>query len=110
MSTFGIEIDSKDLKTQYSDNENFDPDGFFFVTYRSNTIGSWLVFPKDDGKYWISFLWADQTYREKNLEQCLVGLAIEYMNQNNSKVKELYITPYDDFQRNVLTSMGFKEV
>ena len=38
-STFGIEIDPQTLKSEYVENENFDPNGFFFVTYRSNSIG-----------------------------------------------------------------------
>ncbi|CAI2383318.1 unnamed protein product [Moneuplotes crassus] len=108
-STFGIDIDHKFLKETYADNPQFDPNGFFFVTYRSNTIGNCLVFPDEDGKYWIQFLTADQAYRDKQLEEALIGLAIEYMNSHKSDIKTLYIHPFDQDQQDVLTSMGFTE-
>ena len=108
-STFGIEIDDKTLKEKYSDNENFDPLGFFFVTYRSNTIGNCLVFKDENDLYWIRFLVAAKEYREKKLEEAMVGLAIEYMNTQKSDISTLYIKPFDDFQAEILKEIGFED-
>ena len=35
-----------ELKATYIDSENFDPNGFFFLTYRSQPIGLTLALPK----------------------------------------------------------------
>ena len=34
-----------ELKKQYIDRKDFDPDGFFFITYRSSPIGLALTLP-----------------------------------------------------------------
>ena len=102
-------MDHNLLKERYSDSQNFDPEGFFFITYRSNTIGNCLVWPGSYDLYWIEFLCADQSYREKRLEETLAGLAIEYMNKHKPEIKTLYIRPFDDFQKQILEEMGFEE-
>ena len=108
-SSFNIDMSSQDLKNDYAENSKFDPNAFFFVTYRSSSIGWWLVWPEDDGKYTLKFLWAGQRYRDQNLEQALAGLAIEYMNQHKPDVGKLYISPFDDTQYDKLQEMGFVE-
>mmetsp|Transcript_13373 Transcript_13373/g.15001 ORF Transcript_13373/g.15001 Transcript_13373/m.15001 type:complete len:104 (-) Transcript_13373:43-354(-) len=102
-------MDHKALKETYADNEKFDPLGFFFVTYRSNTIGHCLIFPDNDDRYWIKFLCADKAYREKELEKAIIGLAIEYMNTQKPDSDILYIRPFDEFQKEVIQEIGFEE-
>ena len=48
MRTFGIDISPADLKKLYVENPLFDPEAFFFVTHRSNSIGWWLVWPESN--------------------------------------------------------------
>ena len=115
MRTFGIDISPSELKKTFVESPLFDPEAFFFVTHRSNSIGWCLVWPEDDKadpentKYFIRFLCAEDRYRSKKLEKALAGLAIEYMNKNKPEVGKLYVVTHDQEQWDILKEMGFME-
>jgi len=46
-SVTGKEVSSKELKENYVKHASFDPDGFYFITYRSHAIGIGYLWPSD---------------------------------------------------------------
>ena len=48
-SHYGTDYDSSHFKTVYASKDFFDPNGFFFITYRSNAIGCCLLVNEGNG-------------------------------------------------------------
>ncbi len=69
-----------DLKKQFIDRNDFDPNGFFFITYRSTAIGLALTL-KDDQGWTIPFLTAIPSHYGKGVENCLLNLVIQYLQK-----------------------------
>ena len=65
----------------------FDPDGFFFLTYRSNAIGLTLAFPAQDDPttFEVPFLVAVPSHRNKGVEKALLALILEYCKNKGGK-------------------------
>ena len=77
------------LKQDFVKNDRFDPDGFFFLTYRSNAIGLTLAFPAQDDPttYELPYLVAVPSHRNKGVEKALLALILEYCkNKGATKV------------------------
>ena len=74
------------LKQQYIGDERFDPDGFFFLTYRSNAIGLTLAYPCADEPttYEIPFLVAVPSHRNKGVEMALLALILEFCKKKGA--------------------------
>jgi hypothetical protein len=61
----GMEVSSKYLLTYYVKNPFFDPDGFFFLTHRSNTVGTVLAWKNTALEPSIIFLCPNNTPNRK---------------------------------------------
>ena len=68
------------LKQEYILNERFDPDGFFFLTYRSNAIGLTLAYRcvDDPNAFEVPFLVCVPSHRNKGVEKALLALILQY--------------------------------
>ena len=68
------------LKAEYIKSARFDPDGFFFLTYRSNAIGLTLAYRAvdDQSTFEIPYLVAVPSHRNKGVEKALLALILEY--------------------------------
>ena len=67
----------QELKQSYIDNKGFDPDGFFFITYRSMPIGLTLALPtQEEGEWVIPYLTAIPNYFGRGVEKCLLFLIL----------------------------------
>ena len=68
------------LKQEYVKNARFDPDGFFFLTYRSNAIGLTLAYRCEDdpNTFELPFLVAVPNHRNKGVEKALLALILQY--------------------------------
>ena len=72
-----------ELKQQYIQDERFDPDGFFFLTYRSNAIGLTLAYKvandnEEEIIYEIPFLVCVPSHKDKGVEKALLALILQY--------------------------------
>ena len=92
----------------YVNVDTFDKEGFFFITYRSNAIGTCFLW-KTEERCDLKYLAADPSWRERDVEKCLAGLAIEYLKNRHPEVKTLYVEAYDDDQATRLRDIGFVE-
>ena len=52
---------------------------------------------EEDGKHWIKYLAALRSKRDLGIEECLIGLVIEYINRDKLPIEYVHITPFDDF-------------
>jgi ribosomal protein S18 acetylase RimI-like enzyme len=88
-------FDTKDLKKAYVQSSNFDPNAFFFLTYRSHAIGLCLVWPVDGSPstYEIKHLSCVPGHRNKGVEECLINLAIKYCRCKGAKK---VLVPFDE--------------
>lgn len=68
------------LKKTYIDCPRFDPEGFFFITYRSNAIGLAQCLQAEDGSWEIPFLTAVPNHFGKGVEECLLQLCLSYLH------------------------------
>ena len=75
------------MKKEFIDRKDFDPDGFFFITYRSSPIGLALALPdtETEGSYKIPFLTAIPKYYGKGVESCLMALVLTYLIKKGAK-------------------------
>ena len=74
---FGKEVFKHgELKKKFIQRPDFDPDGFFFITYRSNAIGLTLALPDGKGGWTIPFLTAVPNHYGKGVEMCLMSLVL----------------------------------
>ena len=66
------------LKQEYVQSARFDPDGFFFLTTRSNAIGLTLAYRAVDEEttFEIPFLVAVPSHRNKGVEKALLALIL----------------------------------
>ena len=69
-----------DLKQEYIKSARFDPDGFFFLTYRSNAIGLTLAYRCEDdpNTFELPFLVSVPNHRNKGVEKALLALILQY--------------------------------
>jgi ribosomal protein S18 acetylase RimI-like enzyme len=75
------------------DNAKFDPNGFFFLTYRSHAIGLCMAWPLGNNEYELKFLCSVPSQRNKGVEEALLTLALEYCkNKGATRV----IVKFDD--------------
>ena len=77
------------LKQTYIQDSRFDPDGFFFLTYRSNAIGLTLAYKVAGEKetFEIPYLVCVPSHRNKGVEKALLGLILGYVKkQGGTKV------------------------
>lgn len=72
-----------DLKKEYIDRKEFDPEGFFFITYRSTAIGL-AVTIKNNEEWTIPFLTAIPGYNGKGVENCLLNLVMQYLQKKQA--------------------------
>ena len=86
-STDPEKYDPQQLKQEYVQSARFDPDGFFFLTYRSNAIGLTLAFPSQDDPttFEVPFLVAVPSHRNKGVEKALLALILEYCKNKGGK-------------------------
>mmetsp|Transcript_33783 Transcript_33783/g.41766 ORF Transcript_33783/g.41766 Transcript_33783/m.41766 type:complete len:133 (-) Transcript_33783:278-676(-) len=68
------------LKQQYVKSERFDPEGFFFLTYRSNAIGLTLAYrcTDDPSCFELPYLVCVPNHRNKGVESALLALILQY--------------------------------
>ena len=60
---------AKDLANKWvKNNPTFDPNGFFFLTYRSQAIGLTLAVPTENGEFWIPYMAAVPSHLNKGVE------------------------------------------
>ena len=72
--------DHATLKQEHVQSARFDPEGFFFLTYRSNAIGLTLAYRAVDDEtcFEIPYLVAVPSHRNKGVEKALLALILEY--------------------------------
>merc|ERR1711957_439147 len=70
---------AKELSQKWCKGSDFDPNGFFFITYRSQAIG--LTFAKEiqNGEYEIPYMVAVPSHLNKGVEQALMVLVLTYL-------------------------------
>ena len=68
------------LKNEYVKSDRFDPDGFFFLTYRSNAIGLTLAYrsTEEPNTFELPFLVCVPNHRNKGVEKALLALILQY--------------------------------
>ena len=60
---------AKDLANKWvKNNANFDPNGFFFLTYRSQAIGLTFAVPTQNGEFEIPYMVAVPSHLNKGVE------------------------------------------
>jgi hypothetical protein len=75
------------LLNQYVRNEKFDPNGFFFLTTRSEVVSGVLVWPISRDTCQLVALVALPAHRDKQVAQAIISLAIVYaINKGYSEV------------------------
>ena len=72
------------LKQDYVMNERFDPDGFFFLTYRSNAIGLTLAYRTDEHTFELPFLVCVPGHRNKGVEKALLALILQFCQRKGA--------------------------
>ena len=93
----------------------FDPDGFFFLTYRSDAIGLTLAYKCADATtFEIPFLVAVPSYRGKGVEKALLALILQYCKDKGATRVVLKGAPanlkatYDDGVFQACLEAGFE--
>ena len=66
------------LKKQFIDDKGFDPNGFFFLTYRSNAIGLTFALPTAPNEYRIVYLCCIPSHRNKEVREALLVLLLKH--------------------------------
>ena len=88
-STKGFEEFYKhnELKEKYIKDARFNPDGFYFLTYRSQAIGLTLAMPKADDPttYEIPYLVSATSHRNKGVESALLSLILTFCKKAGAK-------------------------
>ncbi|TNV77950.1 hypothetical protein FGO68_gene5615 [Halteria grandinella] len=99
--------DSKTLKQSYVSSPQFDPNAFFFLTYRSHAIGLCLVWPTPDGQFEIKHLCSVPSHRGKGVEECLLGLALKYCKGKGAKEVTIKFdeSPLREYQEGILREL-----
>ena len=82
-----------ELKATYIDNKGFDPNGFFFLTYRSQPIGLTLALPQTGDTWEVPFLAIVPNYYGKGVEQCLLHLVVEFLKSRGAKKAVFRVHP-----------------
>ena len=87
-----------ELKEKYIKDARFNPDGFYFLTYRSQAIGLTLAFPKADDPetYEIPYLVSATSHRNKGVEAALLSLILAFCKKAGAKRVEVH-PPSEDF-------------
>lgn len=96
--------DTKSLKQTYVSSPQFDPNAFFFLTYRSHAIGLCLVWPSSVGQYEIKHLCSVPSHRGKGVEECLLGLALKYCKSKGAQsvIINFDEAPLREYQESVM--------
>jgi len=79
----------------YVAQKSFDPFGFFFLTYRSNAVGSVLAWNDSKGNDIIELLSAVPGLNRHDVETALLSLVLNYFKKKGSK--KVYIQPFEYF-------------
>eukprot|EP00347_Sterkiella_histriomuscorum_P018578 403344980 len=76
----GEVYDTKYLKANFLQSKSFDPDAFFFITYRSHAIGLCLAWPSTDNQtFEIKHLSSVPSKRNQGVEEALISLVLSYI-------------------------------
>ncbi|CDW72511.1 UNKNOWN [Stylonychia lemnae] len=96
--------DTKYLKANYISSSKFNPDAFFFLTYRSHAIGLCLAWPAAENEFEIKHLTSVPSHRNKGVEEALISLVLGYIKeQGGTKVVVKLDEPkLKDFQKSVI--------
>ena len=86
-----------ELKEKYIKDARFNPDGFYFLTYRSQAIGLTLAMPKADDPttYEIPYLVSTTSHRNKGVEAALLSLILTFCKKAGAK-KVIVDAPSED--------------
>ena len=75
------------LLNHYVRSPNFDPNGFFFLTTRSEVVSGVLVWPLDENCCELVALASLISHRDKNTLQAIISLALNYaINKGYSQI------------------------
>ena len=104
------------LKKEHIDQAAFDPEGFFFLTSRSNAIGLTYAIPMPDDAttYRVPYLVSTPCHKKEGVEQCLLALVLKYCQSKGAKRVTVDAPPADLLKTytervfNVLEDAGFK--
>ena len=100
-------FDSKQLKENFVQKPEFDPLAFFFITSRSNALGSILSWPTNEpGVYDILNLASKQS-RTEGVEKALVLLSLNYLKKKGAKLVEIRIGTKVEARVEMLKEVGF---
>lgn len=72
----------------YVRNSKFDPNGFFFITTRSEVVSGVLVWPLDGERCEFVALAAMVSHRDRETAQAVVSLALNYAVSKGFRVAE----------------------
>lgn len=76
--------DIKEVKAKFVQSSDFDPNAFFFLTYRSHAIGLCLAWPLGNKEFEIKNLTSIPSHRNKGVELALINLALGYCKTQNA--------------------------
>lgn len=77
-------FNNQELKKTYIEDKNFDPNGFFFITYRSHAIGLAMCHQNSQGEWVIPFLTSEPKHYGKGVEECLINLVLRYLKEKSA--------------------------
>jgi hypothetical protein len=76
------------LINRYVRDSKFDPQGFFFLTTRSETVSGVLIWPLDHDRCELVCLASLPSHREKETTEAVISLGINYAIEKGFKILE----------------------